>query len=457
MTHTLKAIVMAGTTSGAGKTTIATGLISALSKRGLCIQPFKAGPDYIDPSYHNQVTDRVSRNLDTWMMPKESVIEVFNRVCTDADIAILEGVMGLYDGHSGNSEEGSTAELAKLLGLPVILVADASATARSIAALALGYKQFDPQLNLVGIILNGIGSESHYRMCCDAIVNTTNLAVLGYLPKRSELVLPERHLGLVPMAESPAGQNFFDELTAQVESTIDLDKLLEISLQAQTPTIKPTLFPQENHPKEVRIAVARDEAFSFYYQDNLDLLDAWGAELVPFSPLNDSKLPPDIDGIYIGGGFPEMYAKDLATNRLLISSIQEAASYNIPIYGECGGLMYLGHSIRDFDGNLYELAGLLPIDSRLDNTTLTLGYRTIRALVNSPLLRKGEEVRGHEFHRSKLEREPNAEAIYSVQEQERREGFHKGNTFASYIHVHFASRSGIAQRLIEFCKQEKEN
>ncbi len=457
MNNPIKAIVIAGATSGVGKTTLTTGIIGALVKRGLKVQPFKAGPDYIDPSYHTQVAGRPSRNLDTWMLPQESVIEIFNHACVDNDIAVVEGVMGLYDGHSGDNETGSTAELAKTLRLPVILVVDASRVARSIAAIALGYKQFDPALKLAGIIFNGIGSESHYQMCRDAVIQATDLAVLGYLPRRPELTLPERHLGLVPMAESPAAQDYFNELTTQIETTIDLDGALEIASGAAAPIIKPSLFPEDERPKEIRIAVAQDKAFSFYYQDNLDLLEAWGAEIIPFSPIKDNELPSDIDGIYFGGGFPEMYVEELAKNTSIMSSITEAASRGVPIYGECGGLMYLGRSLRDFEGRQHRMIGVLPIDSRLDNTRLTLGYRTIRALADGPLLKQGDEVRGHEFHRSKLDREPNEEAAYLILEQNRHEGFQFGNILASYIHVHFAAQPELAQRFIQYCKDKREN
>lgn len=259
------------------------------------------------------------------------------------------------------------------------------------------------------------------------------------------------------MAESPAAQAFFNDLTIQIEKTIDIDTLLKLSEQARPPTIEAILFPKSEQRKTVRIAVARDKAFSFYYQDNLDLLEAWGAELVPFSPLSDNNLPCDIDGIYIGGGFPEMYARELSYNASMLSSITEAASNDIPIYGECGGLMYLGRSLRDFDGYTHKMVGTLLLDSQLDNTTLTLGYRTVRALNDGPLLKTSETVRAHEFHRSKLEREPGSEAAYLVLDQDRREGFKKGNVFASYIHIHFGSRPGLAQRFIQFCQKNKEN
>ena len=453
MSGKVRAVVIAGATSGAGKTTITTGIIGGLVKRGLWVQPFKAGPDYIDPSYHTEVAQRPSRNLDTWMLPQEAVIELFQRASSGADISLVEGVMGLYDGHSVSNEIGSTAELAKVLGLPVLLVLDAYGAARSLAAMALGYKNFDPKLNLAGVIFNNIGSESHYQICREAVANATGLAVLGYLPRRDDLVLPERHLGLVPMAETPAAQDFFSRLTAQVEMTIDLDKIMAIAAQASPLKTTAMLFPESPQPKQVRIAIARDKAFSFYYQDNLDLLEAWGAELLPFSPLTDTALPEGIDGIYLGGGFPEIYARELAQNRPILAALRQANQNALPIYAECGGLMYLGHSLRDISGQEHQMVGLLPVASHLDGTNLVLGYRTVRALSDGPILKHDEELRGHEFHWSRLDREPKQEAAYWVLEQGRREGFQIGNVLASYIHLHFASRKDLAQRLVSFCKQ----
>jgi len=453
MIGTVRAVVIAGATSGAGKTTVATGIIGALAKRGLQVQPFKVGPDYIDPSYHTEVAQRPSRNLDTWMLPREAVVELFQRASSDADISLVEGVMGLYDGHSVSNEIGSTAELSKVLGLPVLLVLDAYGASRSLAALALGYKSFDPQLKLAGVIFNRIGTESHYQMCREAVASATGLAVLGYLPRRGDLVLPERHLGLVPMAETPTTQDFFSKLATQVELTVDLDKLLAIASEAVPPKDTAGLFPERPQPKQVRIAVARDKAFSFYYQDSLDLLEAWGAELLPFSPLADAALPKGTDGIYIGGGFPEIYAQELAQNRPMLAAIRQAKESGLPIYAECGGLMYLCRSLRDIAGQEHQMAGLLPVASHLDGTDLILGYRTVRALSDGPILKCGEEVRGHEFHWSRLDREPQQEAAYWVVEQGRREGFRMGGILASYIHMHFASREGLAQRLVSFCKQ----
>lgn len=452
MSDTAKGVVIAGATSGVGKTTISTGLIGALVKRGLKVQPFKAGPDYIDPSYHTVMAGRPSRNLDTWMLPSENVAELFQRACSDVDISLVEGVMGLYDGHSASGETGSTAELAKLFGLPVLLVLDASGTARSIAAVALGYKEFDTKLNLAGIIFNGIGSDTHYQMCREAVTDSTGLNVLGYLPKRNDLVLPERHLGLVPMAETPAAEDFFRKLIAQVEMTIDLDKILAVTAKPVLPKTIAGLFPKEQQSKQVRIAVAKDKAFSFYYQDNLDLLESWGAELVTFSPLADESLPHDIDGIYLGGGFPELYASDISQNSSMLASVKQASEEGLPLYAECGGLMYVGWSLRDLDGNDYPMVGALPIASCIENTRLTLGYRTVRALLDGPILKSGEEMRGHEFHWSRIDHEPDQKAAYLILEQKRREGFQKGNLLASYIHLHFAGQKGLAQRFISFCK-----
>ncbi len=451
----IKAVVIAGVSSGAGKTTVTTGIIGALARRGLSVQPFKAGPDYIDPGYHTQAAGRPSRNLDTWMLPREAIVELFCRACSGADVAVVEGVMGLYDGRSATGDTGSTAELARMLGLPVLLVVDASGAARSLAAMVLGYKSFDPDLKLAGVIFNGISSESHYQMCREAVAQATSLGILGYLPQKPDLVLPERHLGLVPMIEAPAAQDFFRKLATQAEQTIDLNRLMTIAAEAAPPEAPMTLFPQEPQTKMARIAVAQDRAFNFYYQDSLELLEEWGAELVPFSPLADAELPRGLDGIYIGGGFPEIYALELAQNRPMLSAVRRASQDSVPIYAECGGLMYMGRSIRDLSGQEHSMAGVLPVASHMDEARLVLGYRTVRALADGPILHQGEEVRGHEFHWSKLDREPQQEAAYLIVEQSRREGFRMGSVWASYIHLHLASRSGLAQRMVTFCRRRR--
>jgi cobyrinic acid a,c-diamide synthase len=450
----VKAIVIAGTTSGVGKTTVATGLMGALHKRGLKVQPFKTGPDYIDPSYHSWATGESSRNLDTWLLSHNAVLELFRRAVQGKDIAVIEGVMGLYDGHSSLDEEGSTAELAKLLGAPVILVIDSRKGARSLAAMVSGYQTFDPSLNLSGVILNGIGSDEHLRLCREAIEHYTKIAVLGYLPRRDNLSLPERHLGLVPTVEGPASEDFLKNLIEQCQSTFDIPQILHLSEQAEVPEAEPALFPQKPKPPIARIAVARDKAFSFYYQDSLDLLAAWGAELVPFSPLEDTKLPPDVSGLYIGGGFPELYAADLAKNKSIRREIKLAAERGMPVYAECGGLMYLGGSIKDLEGNEYPMVGAIPVSSQIDSPRLSLGYRTVQALGDGPLLRRGEIVRGHEFHWSVPEKNAETPNAYSVIDKgKRREGFHNMNLLASYIHLHLGSLPSMAVRFIENCQK----
>lgn len=448
-----KAIVIAGVRSGVGKTTIATGIMGALTRRGWQIQPFKAGPDYIDPSYHKLACGVPSRNLDTWLLPPATVTELFCRCGGDDKVCVVEGVMGVYDGHSSLTEEGSTAQLAKLLNAPVILVVDAGKVARSVAAEVLGYQQFDPSLPIAGVILNGVGGPRHLEFCQPQIEETTGLPVLGYLPRREELVQPERHLGLVPTVEGTVVQEWYDTLIAQVEETIDLERILGIAGSASTAAGEPQVYPREPQPRRARIAIAQDKAFSFYYQDSLDLLQAWGAELVPFSPLTDEALPEGVGGIYIGGGFPEMFARELSENRPMLNSFRQALALNVPVYAECGGLMFLGRSLSDLDGTEYPMLGAIPVITSMNNRRLTLGYREVEACENTPLLKRGERVRGHEFHWSVLTEQPAQEqAVYRVVDQENRlEGFRVGSVWASYIHIHLGSSPGLARRFVETC------
>ena len=450
----MRAIVIAGTTSGVGKTTVAIGLMGALVHQGLKVQPFKTGPDYIDPSYHTWVTGESSRNLDTWLLSRDVVAELFSRAMVGKDIAVIEGVMGLYDGHSSLNDEGSTAELAKLLGAPVLLVVDSRKGARSLAAMVAGYRAFDSSLHLGGVILNGIGSDEHLRLCRESIEHYTGLPVLGYLPRRDSLSLPERHLGLIPTVEGSANEEFLRLLVAQCEATFDIPRILRLSEQAVVPEAEPLLFPPVREPAIAKIAVAKDKAFSFYYQDSLDLLEAWGAELVPFSPLQDVDLPQDISGLYIGGGFPELYAAGLADNKSIRQAIKVAAERGMPIYAECGGLMYLGRSIGDLEGNEYPMVGAIPVSSRIDSPRLSLGYRTVQALGNGPILRQGEIVRGHEFHWSVLKSSADSANAYRILENGgRQEGFQKKKFLASYIHLHLGSLPHMASRFVENCRQ----
>ena len=450
---TTPAFVLAGTRSGVGKTTIATGIMGALARRGLRVQPFKCGPDYIDPSYHLMACGVPSRNIDTWLLPHDTALELYSRAAQSSDVAVVEGVMGLYDGHANLTEQGSTAEVAKLLRAPVVLIASAARVARSIAAEVLGFQKFDPSVNIVGVILNGVGSPRHLEFCKPPIEDATGLPVIGHLPRRDDLRVPERHLGLIPTVEGVVVEEWFDKLTEQVEQTIDLDRLLELAQQADTPTVTPRAYPTEPQSCRTRIAVAQDKAFNFYYQDSLDLLEAWGAELVPFSPLDDSALPDDIGGIYIGGGFPELFVRELAENTAMMQAIRDAHSQGHKIYAECGGLMYLGETLTDFDGQAHPMVGLIPAKSSMSKGRLTLGYREVEALADGVLLAKGQRVRGHEFHWSVADSPASPEqATYAVRSQDGRiEGFRRGSLWASYIHVHLGSRPEMAKRFVAEC------
>ena len=445
--------VLAGTRSGVGKTTIATGIMGALARRGLRVQPFKCGPDYIDPSYHLMACGTPSRNIDTWLLAHDTALELYGRAAQSADVAVVEGVMGLYDGHANLTEQGSTAEVAKLLRAPVILIASAARVARSVAAEALGFQKFDPSVNIAGVILNGVGSPRHLEFCKPPIEDATGLPVLGYMPRRDDLRVPERHLGLIPTVEGVVVEEWFDKLTAQVEETIDLGRLLEVAGQADAPSVAQGAFPAATQPRRARIAVARDKAFNFYYQDSLDLLEAWGAELAPFSPLEDGALPDGIGGVYIGGGFPELFARELAANEGMKQSIRAAHTHGTRIYAECGGLMYLGESLTDFDGKAHHMVGLIPAKSSMSKGRLTLGYREVESLSDGALLAKGERVRGHEFHWSVADSPASAQhAAYAVHSQGGRiEGFRAGNLTASYIHIHMGSRAGMARRFVGEC------
>ncbi len=449
-------VVIAGVRSGVGKTTIATGIMGALARRGYTVQPFKAGPDYIDPSYHQIACGVPSRNLDTWLLPHQTVLELYSKAAARRQISVVEGVMGVFDGHSSLDEEGSTAQLAKLIGAPVVLVADASAVARSVAAEVLGYQTFDPDLKVAGVILNGVASERHLDFCKPQIEATTGLPVLGYLPRRPEFEQPERHLGLIPTVEGTVASQWYQSIIAQVEETIDVGRVAELARQSLPPSLtadSEQVYPNQPQPKRAVIAVAQDKAFNFYYQDSLDLLEAWGAEIVPFSPMDDESLPKGAGGVYLGGGFPELFAAELSANRPMLESIRQAAERGIPVYGECGGLMYLGRSLTGFDGDTHPMAGLLPAVSSMSQSRLSLGYREVEAQADGPLLASGQQVRGHEFHWSTLEQQPaEDESVYRVINQGGRpDGFRAGSVWATYVHVHMGSDPRLAPRFVETC------
>ncbi len=453
-------VIIAGASSGVGKTTISTGLMGALGEKGLRVQPFKVGPDYIDSSYHSAVTGRPSGNLDVWMVHPDQIIELFSRGARDADVAIIEGVMGLYDGVSGLDETGSTAQIAKLLRCPVVLVIDAHDMARTAAAVALGYKNFDEQVNIAGIILNKVVNPVHASWCKESIESVTQIPVIGSLPVNREIELPERHLGLIPTPEKQLSDFFFPKVSHFIRDNINLNMVIKILKSVgELPAIEHSVFPKRNRPKRVVIGVAFDEAFNFYYSGNLELLEAYGAEIKRFSPIHDKALPTDIAGLYVGGGFPEMLPKELEANESMRKAIKKAADNDMPIYAECGGLMYLTNSIIDFEGNSFEMVGL--IDGKTMMTKkLMLNYTLAEVTRDNVLSRTGMHLKGHEFHHSKITGIPaDAQFAYTMEMGEGIDGKHDGWTqhsvVASYMHVHFAQDSKIVKNFLGSCKRYK--
>jgi cobyrinic acid a,c-diamide synthase len=438
----LSAMVVAGTHSGVGKTTVTLGLLAALRRRGLTVQPFKVGPDFIDLLHHRRAAGRNSRSLDGWMLEPEVNRGIFARHTADADAAVVEGVMGFYDGSGSKDDRGSTAEMAKLLDLPVLLVIDAAAMARSAAALIHGFVSFDPQVRFAGVILNRVGGERHAEMIREAVGDA--IPILGALPRASDLVVPERHLGLhLPHEANPS---YIDRAADLIEDRIDLDQLLAGSRVARRVT-EPRLLPR---PRAVRIGVARDEAFCFYYEDNLELLAESGAELIEFSPIRD-RLPADLDGVYLGGGYPELHADELADNIGTKASIRELARAGAPIYAECGGMMYLAEHLH-VDAGSHAMCGVLPLSTRMPGK-LHLGY--VEVTTTGGLFGAGQTVRGHVYHHSELEGRVEAACTYRVRTsrgEASEEGYSLGNALGSYIHLHFAGNPAVARTFVEACE-----
>lgn len=454
-------LIIAGTHSGAGKTSIALGLVRALCRRGLTVQPYKIGPDFLDPGLHTHAADgsraRVSRNLDTWLLPPATVVELFARAAEGADLAVVEGMMGLYDGVDGRTEAASTAEVSKLLHAPVVLVLDAAGAVRSAAATAMGFARFDPDVIIAGVIADRVGGTRHEGWLRDAL-QTAGAPLLGVLPWDDRLRLPERHLGLVPPAEHAPG-GIMDALADAVEAHVDVDALLRTANYAPPLVVPgPVCFPPMPVVQTVTIGVARDEAFSFYYQDGLDLLESRGARLVPFSPVHDRSLPA-VDGLYLGGGFPEVHAAALSENTRMRGAVNDAAASGVPVYAECGGMMYLARQLVDQAGREYDMAGVLPVITSMQQRLAALGYVTLRATADTLLLRRGETVRGHEFHFSTVTMSEPVEFGFASDGgrgiDEGRDGICTPTLLASYTHLHFASHPAMAERFVEACKNYK--
>ena len=469
-------LVVAGTKSGCGKTSVSLGLMRALTRRGLAVQPFKVGPDFIDPGHHALATGRPSHNLDSWLCGADGTRAVFARYAAGADIAVIEGVMGLFDGASATDETGSTAEVAALLDAPVLLVADAASMARSVAALVGGYLAFDPGLCFAGVVLNNAASPSHAALLAEALTAALPAVRLwGVLPRNPAVATPARHLGLVTAEDSEDPDRRLDALADWLEAACDLDGLRGglpaarvrppgPGREGQSPSwtsppggINPH-GPRARGAGKVRLGVARDRAFCFYYEENFRLLREAGAELVPFSPLADAALPPDLGGLYLGGGYPELWGKALADNAGLRRAVRGFCAAGRPVLAECGGFLYLMESLQAPDGQHFPMAGVFPLRAAMGKRLAGLGYREITTRAPSLLGPAGTRLRGHEFHYSRLaDDDGTVPAIYDLTGRTGRlgvrEGYGSGNTLASYVHLHFGSNPGAAGAFVAACAE----
>ncbi|MEU0162572.1 cobyrinate a,c-diamide synthase [Streptomyces sp. NPDC006261] len=445
---TVPRLVIAAPASGSGKTTVATGLMAAFAARGLAVSPHKVGPDYIDPGYHSLATGRPGRNLDAYMCGTDLIAPLFAHGSAGCDLAVVEGVMGLYDGASGQGELASTAQVAKLLKAPVVLVVDASSQSRSVAALVHGFASWDPEVRIGGVILNKVASDRHEALLRDAL-DESGLPVLGVLRRAPQVATPSRHLGLVPVAERQG--DAVDAVRAmgeRVRAGCDLDALTALARTA--PALPDAAWEPAytvvERPRPV-VAVAGGAAFTFAYAEHAELLTAAGAEVVVFDPLRDEKLPAGTAGLVIGGGFPEVYAPELSANEPLRRAVTELASSGAPVAAECAGLLYLA---RELDGR--PMCGVLDAEARMSER-LTLGYRQAVAVSDSALAVAGTRMRGHEFHRTVLEPGAGPAPAWGMHQPERRvEGYVQRGVHASYLHTHWAASPEVAHRFVEHCR-----
>lgn len=451
------AFVLAGTGSGCGKTTVTLGLLKVLKKRGLRVQPCKVGPDYLDTGWHTEVSGVASRNLDSFMLPEPILNALFCEQMQQADIAVIEGVMGLYDGYGTDPDYCSTAAMAKQLGCPVILLVDGKAVSTSIAATVMGFQHFDPTLKIAGVIVNRVNSESHYQLLKTAIEHYCALPVLGYVPRVDGVSLPERHLGLVTARESAINQQRWQDFATVLESTLDVDQLLALSQLTTLPEGAWPELPAVNAGEGLTLAMADDEAFNFYYPDNVALLARTGVNIVRFSPLRDRQLP-DCQMVWLGGGYPELHGAALAANTTMLSSLRDAHQRGVAIYAECGGLMYLGSLLEDASGAVHRMADIIPGRSRMGKRLTRFGYCEAQACRPTLLADEGDVLRGHEFHYSDFSPEtPAVLACRKVRDghtvQAWSGGWQVGNTFASYLHVHFAQRPTMLNRWLAAARE----
>jgi cobyrinic acid a,c-diamide synthase len=438
-------LLVGGTASGVGKTTVALAVIACLRKRGYVVQPFKGGPDFLDTTHHSRVAGREARNLDTWMLSPEPNREVLRRAAVGADAVVVEGMMGLFDGKDGLTETGSSAEIAKMFKLPVLLVLDCAKSARSVAATVLGFECFDPDLPLAGLILNRVAGPHHYQLLEAAIQARCKTPILGWLPREPAIAIPERHLGLHAAEEN---ETSLDTLAGLAEAHFKVDAILQLEFPLETAV--PSAIRMES--PRLRIGVARDRAFSFYYEDNLDLLREHGAEIIPFSPIADRGLPADLDALYFGGGYPELYARELSENKPMLDQIRAFTRSGGHVYAECGGLAYLSQQLTAADGNVYPLLGIVPLAIEMTSKLVDFGYVTVTFTQDCLLGPRGTTIRGHSFHYSRVcsghEVETSYQVDFSLSGKQQLEGFTCGNVLASYVHLHFGANPAVAQHFL---------
>ncbi len=442
------AFIISGTSSGAGKTTVSLGLMAAFSAKGYKVQPFKCGPDFIDPGLHKLVTGNISRNIDVWMTGEDFSKQTLNQNSSHADLAIIEGVMGMLDGGVSSS-----ASLSALTGVPNILVIDVRSMAESAAAIVRGFETFSPEGKLAGVLLNRVASTRHLQLVSDAITEHCSAKILGHLPRDITFEIPGRHLGLLTADESPISQEAIEQLSQTITRYIDLDALVERAAPPpETQSGSPPL-----PPPWCRIGVARDRAFCFYYEDNLDILRAKGAELVFFSPMEDRQLPEGIDGLYLGGGYPELYAQELSENTLMLDSVRSWIENNGTVYAECGGFMYLTRGITDYNNTYYPMVGVFPVIATINKKRTSLGYRELTTREESCWGPAGTILRGHEFHYSTIGEMPKKYSrIYKVTAnngQTSLEGYSYKKTLGGYMHLHLGYNPDAAAHFLNFCRE----
>jgi cobyrinic acid a,c-diamide synthase len=452
-------IMVAGTHSGVGKTSVTLALVSALARRGLKVQTFKVGPDYLDPTYLTLASGRPCYNLDGWMAGKDHVASIFREKASSADVAVIEGVMGLFDGSDPVGPEGSSAEIASWLQAPVLLVTHVHGLARSIAPMVRGFAFFDPNVLVAGVIANRCGSQRHGEWLSESLAAFNLPPAVAAIPRGAFPDLPSRHLGLVTADSRNLPESVLSLLGDTLERFGEVDKILEIARNAP-PLLGASLGSADAHDTQrVRVGIAYDAAFHFYYQDNLEALEAHGCELVRFSPLKDRSVPVGLDGMYIGGGYPEEYADELAENRTMREDIRKFSESGRPLYAECGGLMYLSQGIESRDGTRIPLVGLLPFWTKMLERLKSLGYVEFTLSEESLFGKAGDQLRGHEFHYSEIVDDATGgnewHDVYRGQRRRSdailREGFQRGQTLASYVHVHFASRPHSVGHFVSKC------